>query len=279
MRLVVTADDFGLTEGVNRAIIRAHTDGVVTAASLLAVGRAFDHAVAVVRDHPSLDVGAHLAIVGEDPPLLTAAEVPTLVDGRGRFPSTYRTVVLRAIAGRLDAEDVRREMSAQLERIRQAGVVVSHLDTHQHTHLWPTVGAVVCGLARAAEVPWVRLPTSRSAGPVGLVVRQLSRRLASRLTASGLSHTDVYAGLDEAGRLDGERFARTLTSIAAELSANGVAEVNAHPGEGDDPDLGRFAWGYHWEDELRMLTDGETRERVARHGIALTSFDELAGSR
>lgn len=279
MRLVVNADDLGLTQGVNRAIIRAHTDGVVTAASLLAVGRAFDDAVRLVRDHPTLDVGAHLAIVGEDPPLLTAAEVPTLVDRRGRFPLTYRTVVLRATTGRLDAEDVRREMSAQLERIQQAGVGVSHLDTHQHTHLWPTVGAVVCGLARDAEVPWVRLPTSRSPGPVGVVVRRLSGRLARRLTASGLSHPDVYAGLDEAGRLDCERFARALASVAAELSEDGVAEVNAHPGEGGDPDLDRFAWTYRWEDELRMLTDPGTRDRMARHGFVLTSFDELADSR
>lgn len=279
MRLVVNADDFGLTEGVNRAVIRAHTEGVVTATSLLAVGRAFDHAVAAVRDHPSLDVGAHLAIVGEDPPLLSTAEVPTLVDGRGRFPSTYRTVVLRAAAGRLDPEDVRREMTAQLERIRQAGIEVSHLDTHQHTHLWPTVGAVVCALAVDAEIPWVRLPTSRSAGPVGVVVRRLSRRLAIRLTESGVSHTDLYAGLDEAGRLDHERFVRALASMAAERPEEGLAEVNTHPGEGGDPDLDRFAWAYHWEDELRMLTDPGTRDRLARHGIDLTSFAELADSR
>src|SRR5664279_170840 len=93
--LIVSADDLGLTDGVCRAVLRGHLDGVVTSTSLLAVGRSFGVAVRMLLDHPTLDVGAHLAIVGEDPPLLTAREIPTLVDGRGAFPLDYRKVVLR----------------------------------------------------------------------------------------------------------------------------------------------------------------------------------------
>ena len=146
-RLVVNADDLGLTRGVNRAIVRAHRDGIVTSTSLLAVAREFDHAVSLLHENPALDVGAHLAIVGEDPPLLSAAEVPTLVGRSGSFPLSYRTVVARSAAGRIDPADVRRELTAQLERIRAAGLAVSHLDTHQHLHLWPAVGSVVAELA------------------------------------------------------------------------------------------------------------------------------------
>ena len=139
--LIVSADDLGLTDGVCRAVLAGHQRGIVTSTSLLAVGRSFDLAVRMLLDHPSLDVGAHLAIVGEDPPLLTAREIPTLVDKRGAFPLSYRTVVLRGLARRIDPADVRREFAAQLQRILSAGVPVSHLDTHQHTHLWPAVGS------------------------------------------------------------------------------------------------------------------------------------------
>ena len=156
--LVVTADDLGLTAGVNDAVRQAHVHGVVTATSLLAVGSAFDDAARVLRDHPALEVGAHLALVGEDPPLLSAREVPTLVDRTGRFPLSYRTVVARGVAGRVDPDDVRRELGAQLERVRGIGLPVTHVDTHQHTHLWPTVARVVTELALAAGVPAVRLP-------------------------------------------------------------------------------------------------------------------------
>jgi chitin disaccharide deacetylase len=272
-RLVVTADDLGLTEGVNRAAIRGHVDGVVTAASLLAVGRAFDHAVTLLRAHPTLDVGAHLALVGEDPPLLTAAEVPTLVDRAGRFPLSYRTVCARAAAGRLDPADVRRELGAQLERIRASGLPVSHVDTHQHTHLWPLVGRVVAELAREADVAWVRLPTSRARGPVGIVVRRLRTRLAHELAAAGRRSTAAYAGLDEAGRMDLDRFAGAVRAVAGAPTA----EVNTHPGEAADPDLTRFTWRYHWEDELSMLTDDRTRALLRDRGVRPVGFRDLAG--
>ena len=276
-RLVVNADDVGLTPGVNRAALRGHVDGVVTSVSLLAVGRAFDDAVALLRDHPDLSVGAHLAVVGEDPPLLSRAEIPTLVDRHGRFPLGYRIFVMRAAAGKVDPADLRREVGAQLERIHSEGLKVSHLDTHQHTHLWPLVGRVVARLADESGIPWVRLPTSRAASSVGVVVRRLSGRLARRLDGFDLSYPDAYAGLDEAGRMDRQRFARAVAAVAGEGAAGGVAEINVHPGEADDPDLDRFAWDYHWKDELSMLTDPGTTDLVRRHGMALTSFGQLAG--
>ncbi|MCU1618455.1 MAG: putative glycoside hydrolase or deacetylase ChbG, family [Modestobacter sp.] len=275
--LVVNADDMGLTPGVCRAVHRGHTDGVVTSTSVLAVGTAFDEAAARLRDLPGLAVGAHLAIVGEDPPLLSAGEIPTLVDRDGRFPLSYRTVVARGAAGRIDPDDVRREFAAQLERVAGIGVRITHLDTHQHTHLWPAVAGVVVELARNAGVPSVRLPTSRRRGPLGLGVRLLSGRLRARLRRAGLCTTEDYAGLDEAGALDQARFAGTLGRLARSGAAS--AEVNTHPGEAGEAALSRFRWGYRWADELAMLTAPATRELVGRLGYRLGSFADLAGAR
>ncbi|MCW2576895.1 MAG: putative glycoside hydrolase or deacetylase ChbG, family [Modestobacter sp.] len=275
--LVVNADDMGLTPGVCRAVHRGHTDGVVTSTSVLAVGTAFDEAAARLRDLPGLAVGAHLAIVGEDPPLLSAGEIPTLVDRDGRFPLSYRTVVARGVAGRIDPDDVRREFAAQLERVAGIGVRITHLDTHQHTHLWPAVAGVVVELARNAGVPSVRLPTSRRRGPLGLGVRLLSGRLRARLQRAGLRTTEDYAGLDEAGALDRARFTGTLGRLARSGAAS--AEVNTHPGEAGEAALSRFQWGYRWADELAMLTAPATRELVGRLGYRLGSFADLAGAR
>jgi len=271
--LVMSADDFGLTDGVCRAVLQGYLKGIVTATSLLAVGRSFDLAVRMINDHPDLDVGAHLAIVGEEPPLLTAREVPSLVDRRGKFPLSYRTVVLRGIAGRLDPADVRAEFGAQLDRIRSAGVAVSHLDTHQHTHLWPSVAGVLLALAREGGIAAVRAPRSGRLLPVGFGVNVLARRLRSRVRLSGLATTDGYAGLDEAGSLDQARFASALDAVRR---IGGTVEINSHPGVADDPDLGRFAWGYRWADELALLTSPATRSLVASHGYRLGSFRDLA---
>jgi predicted glycoside hydrolase/deacetylase ChbG (UPF0249 family) len=270
--LVVSADDLGLTDGVCRAVLQAHLAGIVTSASLLAVGRSFDLAVRMIRDHPSLDVGAHLAIVGEDPPLLTAREVPSLVDRRGAFPLSYRTVVLRGLAGRLDPSDVRAEFGAQLERIRSAGVAVSHLDTHQHTHLWPAVARVLVELAAGGRIRAVRTPRSGRLLPVGFGVNLLAGRLRSTLRGAGLVTTDDYAGLDEAGKLDQARFVSALNDRG---ETKGTVEINSHPGLPGDPELGRFAWGYRWADELAMLTSPETRSAVASRGFRLGNFRDL----
>ena len=276
--LVVNADDMGLTAGVCRAVRRAHGEGVVTSTSVLAVGSAFEEAAATVRDAGGLALGAHLAIVGEDRPLLSAAEVPTLVDRDGRFPLSYRTVVARGAAGRLDPADVAREFRVQLERIRGIGVPVTHLDTHQHTHLWPAVAGVVVELARESGIGAVRLPGSARSGPLGTGVRLLAGRLRRRLGRDGLATTDGYAGLDEAGGMDDARFAAALQRLTG--SAARTAEVNVHPGEDGDPDLARFAWGgYRWGEELAMLTAPGTRALVESQGWRLGTFADVAGTR
>ncbi|GEA88654.1 ChbG/HpnK family deacetylase [Cellulomonas cellasea] len=272
-RLVVTADDLGLTPGVNRAVRRAHLDGVVTATSLLAVGRAFDDAAAMLRATPTLELGAHLALVGEDPPLLSAREVPTLVDKAGHLPLSYRTVVARGLAGRIDPDDVRRELGAQLERVLGVGVPVTHLDTHQHTHLWPAVAGVLTELAVQHGVRAVRLPRSHARGVLALGVNTLSRVTARRVARAGLVTTADYAGLDEAGSLDAARLAATLRSMAERGAP--TAELNAHPGEHGELELDRFRWDYHWGEELDALTDPRTAALVAEAGYELVGFAAL----
>lgn len=276
--LVVTADDFGLTDGVCRAIIAAHRDGIVTATSVLAVGRSFEYGASLLRDAPSLAVGAHLAMVGEDAPLLSAREIPTLVDKRGHLPLSYRTVVARGAARRIDPDDVRREFAAQLERITAAGLPVTHLDTHQHTHLWPAVGRVVAQLARDANIPAVRRPWSGVRGPTGIAVRALSRRLAAMLSRNGLRSTELYGGLDEAGSLDRAALERILRS-ALERGVRSV-EVNTHPGEPDDVELSRFDWGgYQWGAEWAMLRDPGTAALVQELGLRPTTMNALPAMR
>jgi predicted glycoside hydrolase/deacetylase ChbG (UPF0249 family) len=271
--LIVSADDLGLTDGVCRAVHRGHVDGIVTATSLLAVGRAFETAAAMLRDTPTLDLGAHLALVGEDPPLLTAREVPTLVDARGAFPLSYRTVVARGIAGRTDPDDVRRELTAQLERVIGVGLPVTHLDTHQHTHLWPAVARVVTELAACHSIPAVRLPVSHRRSPIGAGVAVLGARLRRRLGATGLATTADYEGLDAAGALDLPTFEQSLTRLARR--ARPSVEINSHPGEADDEDLNRFPWDFRWRDELAMLTDPRARTLVERLGYRLGTFRDL----
>jgi predicted glycoside hydrolase/deacetylase ChbG (UPF0249 family) len=272
--LIVNADDYGLTEGVCRAILRGHREGIVTSTSALVIGPAFERCAPWLADAPDLGVGVHLALVGEDPPLLSAAEIPTLVDKDGRLPLSWRRFLPRVAARRIDPADVEREMTAQYERALDAGIRPTHLDTHQHLHLWPAVGEVLTRLAVRWGVPAVRVTRSLGRAPVGRAVNALGGRDARRANAGGLVAPQVFAGFDQGGTHATESLVATIDALGATGAA--TAEIGLHPGEHGDADLDRYQWGYRWGDELDALVSAEAREAVARNGFSLVTFAALA---
>lgn len=275
--LIINADDYGLTDAVAQGILRAHRDGAVTSTSVLAVGPAVRRTAAWLADEPELGTGAHLALVGEDPPVLTSREIPTLVTDDGRFPLTWRAFLARAVAGRVDPDDMEREFEAQLEKLTdECGLQLTHLDTHQHLHLWPSVARVVLALALRWNIGAVRLPTSHAHGPKGAGIRLLSRRLRARIRAAGLAAPEDYGGLDEAGDLTLPRFVRTLEQLAGSAAAS--IEINCHPGEAGDPARARYAWNYSWGGELAALTSPELADTIGRHGFRTGSYADLSVS-
>jgi predicted glycoside hydrolase/deacetylase ChbG (UPF0249 family) len=271
--LIVNADDYGLTPAVSRGILRAHREGIVTSTSVLAIAPGFGPSVGALRDTPGIGVGAHLAAVGEDPPLLTAREVPTLVDDKGRLATSWRQFVPRVAAGRIDLEDLRREFTAQLTCLQQAGLTIGHVDTHQHLHLWPKVGAVVMGVAQAAGIRALRIVRSSSRGPTGITVRRLANRLERTAEERGFRFPATGSGLDEAGTLDADRLGPALERLARTPGSS--AELATHPGEAGDPDLTRYRWGYVWDRELEALVDPAVRRRVSSLGFKLGTYADL----
>ena len=271
--LIVNADDFGLTEGISAGIVRAHVEGIVTSTSVLALGPAYPKTARWLLDVPALGVGVHLAAVGEDPPLLSAAEIPTLVDRRGRLCPTWRSFARCVATGRIDAADLEREFTAQLEAVTTTGLRITHLDAHQHLHLLPTVRRVVLDLACRFGVPAVRVPRFRRATPTALGVTVLGGRLAAHARSTGLSFPSDAAGIEFAGRLDADCLEAALGRLARHGAPS--AELTVHPGEADDIDRQRYQWGYRWQDELAALTAPELADAVARQGFVLSTYAEL----
>jgi chitin disaccharide deacetylase len=271
--LVVNADDYGLTEGVSRAVLRGHREGIVTSTSALVVAPAFADTAYWLADVPTLGVGAHLAVVGEDPPVLSAAEVPTLVDRRGRLDLSWRAFLPRLAAGRVDLADVEREFEAQLRMLASHGVHPTHVDTHQHVHLWPSLGRLVVELARRHRIPAVRVTRSAKRSPVAAGVRALARRLEERARTAGLAFPTASAGFDEGGRLTLDALVATVERLAATGASS--AELGLHPGEHGDADLGRYRWGYRWGDELDAVTNPAARAAVERAGFRLGTYADV----
>jgi len=277
-RLVVNADDFGLSAGVNRGILEANAAGVVTSASLMVNTPGFAAAAAAAaRGAPRLGVGLHLNLTA-GAPISPPEAVPSLCGRDGRLHS-HAGLVARALAGRLVAREVERECAAQIARARTAGVKLTHLDGHLHAHALPGVWRPVLAAARAAGIDVVRLPLEPAA-PMAwrplAAVGQVLLSAAYRIAASGGDgsvprHAAHFRGFALTGRRD---FKTRLLALLDRLGP-GVTELMVHPGY---PDADLATWARYVdgrEVELAALLSAEVRERLGRGDIELMTFAEL----
>jgi hopanoid biosynthesis associated protein HpnK len=281
-RLIINADDFGLTSGVNRGILESHQRGVVTSSTLMACGARFDQAAALAAQAPRLSVGCHVVLVGGSP-TLSVTQVSSLAV-RGSVPRFRESLIgfaSRAAAGRLDQEQIEGEVTAQIQKLRAAGIAVSHLDSHKHTHMFPVV---LRGMLRAAEncgVKAIRNPFEPLVfAQVGNWKRQFQLRMLQRYRASfrnelGKAHMvtpDGCVGIAATGGLTRATFQSLIESLP-----EGTWEFVTHPGY-TDMELGEIKTRLRAsrEKELAILTSDAAKESLRRAQIELISYHELA---
>ena len=245
-RLIVNADDFGFTPDVNRGIVDAHRGGILTATTLMANGAAFDDAVRLARDTPSLDVGCHLVLISGRSLLPPYAPLPASV------PKLLRALAVRRIR-------VYDELAAQVRKILAAGMEPTHLDTHKHTHLAPPVLDAVARIAEEFEIRWVRRPFE---------IPMLRGRFRRVLARHGCRTTDHFAGF----RMTGKFRAPELVQLIRELP-EGLTEFMCHPGYcGDDLRHTRTRLKESRERELEALLSPEVRAALVDAGVELVNY-------
>ncbi len=281
-RVVVNADDFGIHESINDGIIRAYRDGIVTSASLIACGRAFEDALVRCRSCPSMGLGVHLTLV-EERPVASAEKVPSLVDQDEIMPKSYREFARGWASGKIQRRDVQTELEAQVERVLESGIRPSHLDSHQQVHCLPGVWKFTLDLAEKYAVPFVRLPAFDSVmaevrSPMLPVIRagvNLMAALRRRANARSVKFADHVRGFAFSGRMTTSRLLAILETLPP-----GLTEVMVHPGLPDEGLRRRYwEWGdFGWETELRALTDPLVVARCRRGDFTLTSFLEAGGN-
>jgi len=289
-RLIINADDFGLTPGVNRAILEAHLGGIVTSTTLMANGAAFPEAVQLARSVPQLSIGCHVVLL-DGKPLLPAKDVSSCTSSASHgdmgLGNGLAGFAARALFGRLDPEQIEGEATSQIRRLQAAGIAVSHCDSHKHTHMFPAALQPLLRAAKNCGVKAIRnpfessrlLPTSVLLARPGLwkryaqvkVLRRFADQFRNAVSDSGLLTPNGTLGIVVTGDLD-----ETLFRIVAESMPEGTWELVCHPGY-DDSDL--HATGTRLKEsratELRLLTSSEARHILAQQGIELISFRDL----
>jgi hopanoid biosynthesis associated protein HpnK len=282
-RLIVNADDFGLTSGVNRGIIEAHRHGIVTSATLMACGSAFPGAVNLARETSSLSVGCHVLLV-DAAPLLELQQVSTLAYSGSAGPQFRDSIVdfaWRAIARRMDENQIEAEITQQIRKLQSAGIEVSHLDSHKHTHMFPVVFRPMLRAAKKCGIRAVRNPFEPLLFASGRlwkrhfqvrVLRSLRRGFRRALSEAGISTPDGCIGIIATGGLTLNTFRALMESLP-----EGTWEFVSHPGYNDaDLEKVKTRLRHSRVKELAILTDPAVKDLLRRESIQLISYDELS---
>ena len=277
-RLIVNADDFGLTAGVNRAIAEVNAAGVLTSTTLMAHERATDEAISMGLAMPSLGVGCHVVLVDGEP-VLPAREVASLLDRRtGRFHQELGPFLRRLFTGRIRAEEIEAEASAQIALLQSRGLRLTHFDSHKHTHMFPAVLKPLLRAARKAAIAAVRNPFepvwAMRATPRALLVRRgevmalrcFEPTLRRIIANEGFATTDGTIAVAGTGSLD----TGTVRSLLGQLPA-GTWELVTHPGY-NDADLAKVPTRLKASREVEMRALHSVAEFA---NVELTSFGGL----
>jgi chitin disaccharide deacetylase len=241
-RLILNADDFGLTRGINRAIGELHSAGVLTSATLMANGPAFEDAVAVAHAHPTLGVGCHIVLT-DGTPVSPPDTIPSLIGADGKsFRPSLLDFLQTLFRGRIREEDIARESLAQIHKLQRAGIDVTHLDTHKHTHLFPAITRPLLEIAERTAIRAIRNPFEPNwslALDHGSNTRRLAIKLVNRLRPRFEASLQLHQGriLTTDGTVaisaTGEMNAATLAAVLNALPPTGTYELCCHPGYND----------------------------------------------
>jgi chitin disaccharide deacetylase len=259
-RLIINADDFGLTSGVNRAISELHQSGALTSATLMATGFAFADAVAIARSHPTLGIGCHIVLT-DGAPVSPPDTIPTLIGNDGKnFRPSLLDFVQALLRGVIRPEDIEREALAQIQKLQRADIQVTHIDTHKHTHIFPAVSRPLLNVLERTGISAIRNPFE-PAFAQDLAHAGIKRRLQltlldrlrpafvqlSQLQAANIQTTDGTVGVSATGNLT----SRTLSQILSELPPSGTFELVCHPGY-NDAELDRIPTRLRSHREIEM---------------------------
>ena len=284
-RLIVNADDFGFTRGVNAGIVSAFKSGIVTSTTIMANGEAFEDAVSLALANPGLGVGCHLSVVGGRP-VASPSEIPSLVDKYGALPATLTKLVIKIARGFAPVEEIASEFRAQVSRVVSSGIKITHLDSHKHSATHPRVMVALAQVATEFGIKRVRYSFEsvfagrRDSQPNWAYVKQFALSAAIAPAAieftrivrgHGLKTPDRFVGVKLTGLLDSAAIRRIMESLR-----EGTTELMCHPGINDD-ELAKAHTRLRDEraGELEAVSDPSLRELAKKLGVELISYREL----
>ena len=266
--LIINADDFGSSSAVNGAVRTCYEKGVITGVSVMACGKEFNEACAILQSLGKAEVGAHLTLTGKFFPCTDPAEaVRTLTRENGEFFDNYRQFAAPYFGRKIDRDEIYLEFANQIKKIKEKGLTVTHLDSHEHIHMFPGLFKITVFLADEFGIPYIRIPVEKwSVAKKQFAAKDILRHACLKLFAlkarSDISGTrtkynDAFWGHFHSGRVTAD-----VLDFMMENLAEGVNELAVHPAEGSGELNALLSGGwkrYIDTGQVRLISHSQTK--------------------
>lgn len=279
-RLIVNADDFGLHTEINKGIIKGHKEGFITSTSLMPSAPAFEEAVDLAKECPKLGIGIHLTLVGGVRTCASSDKVSSLIDSNGLFLDNYIAFSKRYYTGGVKKYELELELRSQIEKALGTGLKITHIDSHQHTHVLPGVNNIVIKLCEEYGIKKLRVPqepytfNGGFTTGIGRLVGRAGLSFCAQILAAKLDNSykypDCFFGMLAGGNLNEQLVANILKALP-----EGASEIMTHPGLSNKILGNVFPWNYHWEQELGAYLSKNNHRLLEEYKIKLINFGEL----
>ena len=281
-RLIVTGDDFGLAIPVNEAIEEAHRNGILTTTSLMVGAAHAADAIERAKRLPMLKVGLHLVLV-EGRPVLSPVVIPDLVDEQGLFLTRFLQAGLKFFFRSGITRQLEAETRAQFQAFKRTGLVLDHVNAHNHMHLHPTVLSIILKVGQDFGLRSIRLPyeplvpslracRNRRAGRFlsWAMLWPWMRLLKARVKSAGMECNDFAFGFHDSGHLTSDLLRRFIRHLPT-----GVTEIYCHPATRRCPEIDETMADYEHEEELKALINPDIRAVLMQQGVQRLTFSQL----
>ncbi len=278
-QLIINADDFGRHKSINLAVEKAFRKGCLRSTTIMAGGKFFEHALKVIQRNPNLGVGIHLTLANGYP-ILPPEKIPTLVTPEGIFHENYVEFLKLYVKGKINREEIQAELAAQITKVQNAGLNLTHFDSHQHLHHFPGIIAIALKLAKAANIPAMRVADTKifdgSVDNVGQLIGRIGLGSLSKFAARSAHAKNILTPDHFSGIVAGESVnVRFLSKVIRNLE-EGTTEVMLHPGTKNSV-LQKFcAWDHDFEGELNAVTSSRILKLIRENEVTVVNFSALS---
>ncbi|PID59218.1 MAG: hypothetical protein CR986_06995 [Ignavibacteriae bacterium] len=277
-KLLINADDFGLSGGINKGIIEAHKNGVLTSTSICANGDYFDEAVELAKKNPSLDLGLHFILVGEKP-LSSPNRIPSLTDGNGNFHKNIAVFTKKYFQNKINLEEVKYELNLQIDKVKSTGLNITHVDSHQHVHALPKIYKIIEDITKVNNINIIRVTREKISLDMLLNLKTYPRvmqlfvlnfLMKMSIRNSKCAKVRNFRGFYRGGNVNKEN----LMNIISKINKDDYYEIMCHPAYYKNNEKYEF-WNYNHEDELNALLDDNVKKEIENKNIELIKFSDI----